>query len=147
VLKLSILDKYHLKCYIRGGTGGIIGMHHINNMTYNEFVLLLMLKKIKVTIDSRIALQIVTDTAILPNCQRLVLQFAAWIGLLCFPIAICLFIWVNWWSAILAIFFGLSIQGGVRRTACDFVIDAAKRDIDFFNLLVKLESLQIEEEE
>ncbi len=79
----------------------------------------------------------------IPKRYRLAHLFWTWIAFLLIPVGIALIFLITWWVGVIALVLVPLLFSSARKSACEFVIEHALDNEDFYNKAVKSGTLTI----
>jgi hypothetical protein len=104
-------------------------------MTYEEYIDLRKMGKIRAGIDNSTALKLIDY---LPKRYQYAHYFWSWVWILSIPGFICVAIFIKWWVGLLLLFFVTPlIFKSTKKSAAQFVLEYAEQNKEFFEELVK----------
>jgi hypothetical protein len=107
---------------------------HLNALPHEEFVSLYRAGKIRAHVDQSAAIKILA-TDLLPKRYIYTNAIWGWVALLCLPVAICCWIWLNWWSGFAALGIGWWSWRANNKSGAGFVLKYALEDRDFYEAI------------
>ncbi len=111
-------------------------------MTHQEFIRVYKSGQITVGVNRSLSLRLMR-TPFIPKRYRAAYLFWSWIMMLSFPAGIIVVILVKWWAGVMLIVFGLALFFPIRKSACEFVLEHALEDEEFYKWAVESDVLNI----
>lgn len=111
-------------------------------MTHAEFVESYRTGGVRVHVDRSRAIQLM-NTRLPAKRYRAAHLFWTWAWFLSFPVSLVLFIWVKWWAGLVVLIIGLLLPQAIKTSACQFVLEQALENTEFYDFAVKSQTLVI----
>jgi len=106
-------------------------------MIHSEFINKYNNGEIKIHVNRSLALRVM-NTKLLPKRYQYAHIFWSWVWILSIPAAIVCIIWVKWWVGLLVLVFVTPvISKATKKSACQFMIDHALEDQEFYNYAIE----------
>jgi len=114
-------------------------------MEYEDFLAKYKNGLLSVKVNGSLALRIM-NSDLLPKQYRYAHIFWSWIWILSIPLSIALMIWVKWWIGLLVLFFVTPIiSKSTKRSGCQFMIEQAIDNPEFYKYATENGVLIVEE--
>ncbi len=120
-------------------------MQNISSIGYLDFVKASRTGAVDISVHRRLAAHVMA-TSLIPNDYRLAYRLWTWIWLSLVPVALVigsLYSW--WWTPAIVLLLVVAQSKTSSKTASMFVIDYAKEDELFYDIVVQLGVMQVSE--